>query len=65
METRLICASCGACAGHTKDRNGARCRHCSSRKVQFQERTKNGWITLDEMHDSSAVHMLNMIKEKQ
>lgn len=45
-EIRLICAKCGACAGHPEDRDGQRCRHCGERETVAQERDARGaWIT--------------------
>ena len=40
-DIRLICAKCGACAGHAEDRDGQRCRHCGERETIAQERTQS------------------------
>jgi hypothetical protein len=43
---RLLCAKCGACAGHPEDRDGDKCRHCGERATVDQERDSSGaWIT--------------------
>jgi DNA-directed RNA polymerase subunit RPC12/RpoP len=44
-DIRLICAKCGACAGHPEDRDGQRCRHCGERETVVQKRDANGaWV---------------------
>lgn len=52
---RLICAKCGACAGHPEDRDGDKCKHCGERATIAQERDASGaWITPNaRSHDPS------------
>jgi DNA-directed RNA polymerase subunit RPC12/RpoP len=55
QDIRLICARCGACAGHPEDRDGAHCRHCGARETIVQERNKRGeWVTPDVVGLSKA-----------
>jgi DNA-directed RNA polymerase subunit RPC12/RpoP len=47
-DIRLICANCGACAGHKEDRNDQdRCRHCGERETIIQELTEKGWVSVE------------------